>query len=111
MPIYDYECARCGGFSAWGAMRTSDAPATCPGCGARAARVISAPYLNDMKSATRIAHQRNERSAHEPRVLGRSELEATGLPRNPEHRHGAGHRAERLERGLTRAHGRWSVGH
>jgi putative FmdB family regulatory protein len=46
MPLYEYECPGCGGFSAWGAMAGSAAPAPCPTCGASAGRVLSATAVS-----------------------------------------------------------------
>lgn len=42
MPVYEFACAACGGFTAWRPMAESSAPAPCPGCGAGADRVLSA---------------------------------------------------------------------
>ncbi len=43
-------------------------PGDCPECGGVAPRILRAAYLNTMAGNNRIAHQRNERSADEPRV-------------------------------------------
>ncbi|SAK60501.1 FmdB family regulatory protein [Caballeronia calidae] len=46
MPVYDYECARCGAFEAVRRIAERDEPAACPQCGAIAARVtIGAPSV------------------------------------------------------------------
>jgi putative FmdB family regulatory protein len=78
MPFYDYRCADCGPFQAPGSLQQSAAPALCPSCLALSERVIRAPYLNTMNGYRRIAHERNERSAHEPRVMSRAELDGLG---------------------------------
>jgi putative FmdB family regulatory protein len=68
MPLYDYHCAGCGGFSDLRPMAQSADPADCPSCGAAAPRVlVSSPMLATMDAGQRLAHGRNERSAHEPR--------------------------------------------
>lgn len=72
MPLYEYHCGDCGPFSAWGVMDAPYAPSACPSCGDAAQRRISAPNLALMSSSTRQAHQRNERSAHEPRQTRRA---------------------------------------
>ncbi|SAK78033.1 FmdB family regulatory protein [Caballeronia hypogeia] len=46
MPVYDYECARCGAFEAVRRIAERDDPAACPECGATATRVtIGAPSV------------------------------------------------------------------
>ncbi|WP_128587410.1 FmdB family zinc ribbon protein [Paraburkholderia kirstenboschensis] len=46
MPVYDYECAECGGFETVRRIAERDEPVACPRCGATAARVvIGAPSL------------------------------------------------------------------
>jgi putative FmdB family regulatory protein len=82
MPLYDYRCSACGDFRAWRRMSEAAEPAECPSCAAPAARAVVAPSLALMNGHTRIAHQRNEKSAHEPQVVSRSEHG---------HRHDHGH--------------------
>ncbi len=40
MPLYEYECAGCGPFSAFRAMAEYAAPAACPKCGIEAPRAF-----------------------------------------------------------------------
>jgi putative FmdB family regulatory protein len=68
MPMYEYSCAKHGTFEALRAIEQRAAPARCPSCSARSKRVLSAPRLRGMERSTLIAHERNERSRHEPRV-------------------------------------------
>lgn len=72
MPLYEYHCENCGTFAAFGRISTSAAPAVCPGCGAQARRLISAPALALMRPAAREAARRNERAAHAPTVVRRT---------------------------------------
>lgn len=67
MPLYDYRCEQCGTFSAIRKMSEAGEAIACD-CGEMAERVITAPYLALMDRSTRVAHQRNEKSAHEPRT-------------------------------------------
>jgi putative FmdB family regulatory protein len=68
MPIYEYECTDCGGFSASRPLAQYQEPADCPGCGHPSPRaLLSAPAYAGMPDATRKAHAINERSAHAPR--------------------------------------------
>ena len=67
MPMYDYHCDSCGGFSALRPLSEFREPMACPSCSAIATRVISAPNLAVMSASNRAAWERNERSAHEPR--------------------------------------------
>ena len=106
MPLYDYACDRCGPFSDWRPMREAADPADCPGCGGTAPRMVSAPFVARMNPHDRVAHQRNEKSAHEPGVVRKKTHD-----RDPDahpHRHG-GH-----AHGLGHSHGRgrpWMIGH
>ncbi|MDR5738352.1 MULTISPECIES: zinc ribbon domain-containing protein [unclassified Caballeronia] len=46
MPVYDYECARCGAFETVRRIAERDEPAPCPECGETAMRVtIGAPSV------------------------------------------------------------------
>ena len=93
MPLYDYSCEKCGPFTEFRSMSQSSDPMPCPTCREAAQRILTAPFIADMDPNNRIAHQRNEKSAHEPRVV-------SGKP--PGHRHGGGGR---------RAGRPWSIGH
>lgn len=89
MPRYNYECRRCGPFSDWQSMSRSDAPATCPRCGKPAPRAISLPNMSFMDGATRTAHFRNEKSAHEPDVVQRpAPVAQDDRPKKPKLAHG-----------------------
>ncbi len=93
MPLYGYVCEVCGPFSEMRSMRLSSEPMPCPDCGDSARRSIGAPFIANMDPKNRIAHQRNEKSAHEPRVVSGK----------PGHRHG-GHHAHKPSRP-------WAIGH
>jgi putative FmdB family regulatory protein len=43
MPVYNYECPRCGDFEAIRPVALFDQPADCPDCGTAAPRLLSAP--------------------------------------------------------------------
>lgn len=78
MPIYDYRCDTCGNFEAWGKMSESSAPAQCDLCGGYGERIITAPSLAILGAGQRSAHERNEKSAHEPRTTRRSSCGCSG---------------------------------
>ncbi|MFJ5445517.1 FmdB family zinc ribbon protein [Methylobacillus methanolivorans] len=78
MPMYEYRCDECGVFSALGKMSTSSEPTICPDCGELSERIVSAPRLAIMGKAQRSAHERNEKSAHEPRSTRRSSCGCSG---------------------------------
>ena len=78
MPLYDYHCPECGMFSTWGTIQDPHADAACPSCGQAATRQISAPSLAIMSADTRRAHERNEKSAHEPVHRRRSSCGCSG---------------------------------
>lgn len=68
MPTYDYHCSDCGGFDAFRSLAQRNDPAACPSCRTPSPRVFaSAPHLACVSSATRRAHETNERAAHAPR--------------------------------------------
>ncbi len=110
MPIYGYDCEACGPFTEIQPMSRSSEPMPCPDCGNAAPRSISAPFIANMDPNNRIAHQRNEKSADEPRVV-------SGKPGGHKHghEHGHSHGARRntgLGEGLHNTHSRpWSIGH
>ncbi len=91
MPLYDYGCDACGPFTEWRSMSRSSDPVPCTTCGNAARRIFTAPFIADMDPSNRIAHQRNEKSAHEPKVV-------SGKP--------SGHAPARL-----RARRPWAIGH
>ncbi|MGV6875530.1 FmdB family zinc ribbon protein [Pseudochelatococcus sp. B33] len=69
MPYYEYECGRCGVFTALRPMARYAEPHDCPECGAEAPRVLyTAPAMATMASSRRMAYAVNERSRHEPRL-------------------------------------------
>ncbi len=78
MPVYEYQCADCGVFTAIRKMSESSAPAYCDVCGSECARILSVPRLAMMGKHQRDAHERNEKSAHEPRVGRRSSCGCAG---------------------------------
>ena len=70
MPVYDYQCSKCDcEFTMLMPMSRSADPMPCPSCAYNAQRVISAPHLSTMRADIRAAHQTNERSAHEPKMM------------------------------------------
>ena len=73
MPVYDYLCGSCGRFEQRRPIAESKELAACPDCHILAPRVLTAPQLNLMSNANRIAETRNEKSAHAPEVVHRAE--------------------------------------
>jgi len=68
MPVYEYDCADCGGFTALRAISERDAPQPCSRCALPARRLIrTAPVFPGLAAAVRRAYAVNERAAHEPR--------------------------------------------
>ena len=114
MPIYGYDCDSCGPFTDMQPMSRASEPMPCPDCGEAAPRSVSAPFIANMDPNNRIAHQRNEKSAHEPRVASGTPS-GHGHPHSHPHGHGHSHGARRntgLGEGLRNTHTRpWSIGH
>jgi putative FmdB family regulatory protein len=78
MPVYEYECETCGVFTALRKMSESSEPAFCDECGCESPRILSVPRLAMMGKSQREAHERNEKSANEPKVGRRSSCGCTG---------------------------------
>ena len=102
MPLYDYHCTECGTFRAWRSMREAREPAPCPDCDRPGERAMAAPGLALMASNRRLAHQRNEKSAHEPRLETRA---APPSDHGHHHHHGHGHHHHH------KAGRPWMIGH
>lgn len=103
MPLYEYQCVSCGPFTELRAMKDRNALANCPGCAQAGERLISLPGLRQVSAATRQAHSRNERSAHEPRLVRReSAPSAAGHTHGP----GCGHAGHGVGGGRP-----WMLGH
>jgi putative FmdB family regulatory protein len=119
MPLYGYTCLSCGPFSTWGSMLAHDEPMPCPGCGQASPRMIAAPNLACTSSNVRLAHERNERSAHEPRVVSHAQLHADRSSQVGGHSHRHGHAdahrpplsASRLGKNLRQSSRRSVIGH
>jgi len=108
MPLYDYCCPECGGFRTWRRMSEAGDPSACPTCNTPARRTVVAPNLALMPASNRTAHQRNEKSAHEPEVVSKSRMGGGEHPHRHHHGHGHGH-------GHDHKHGAggrpWMIGH
>src|ERR1700688_2160962 len=89
MPLYDYQCRVCGPFKEFRPLSAWDKDTKCPNCGSPSKRSIASPHLQCVSRNVRIAHERNERSAEEPKVMRREELAAAhGAVRPHRHKHG-----------------------
>ena len=102
MPVYDYNCAKCGPFESSRPMKESSEPAACPQCAALTARVLVAPSLNLMQASTRKAEIRNEKSANAPEVVSRITPDAS----HRAHRHHEAHDHKRQKPARP-----WMIGH
>ncbi len=105
MPLYDYACDSCGDFRAWQTMSLAAEASDCPACGRSAARAVAAPFIANMNPNTRIAHQRNEKSAHEPQVVTQAQLERSGPRRCGQDGGGKAHHH------VHRSSRPWMIGH
>ena len=72
MPLYEYYSDACGVFSALQKMSQYRQPMICTGCGCMSERLISVPNFALLGKNQRVAHERNEQSAHAPRSMSRS---------------------------------------
>lgn len=108
MVLYDYRCAQCGPFREWKPMSESQAAVNCPSCSSSSSRIMKAPFLADMPNNNRVAHQRNELSAHEPRVMSRPQLDNAGVKRGHSH---AGHGHKHDQHNHNHSGRPWMIGH
>jgi putative FmdB family regulatory protein len=105
MPLYEYSCGKCGPFKEFQTMNRWSEPFACPDCGTQSARTISAPQISNVNPHTRIANQRNELSADQPKVM-----------KKKAHEHGAActHKHPHARPGGNHKHGPsrpWMIGH
>lgn len=74
MPIYEYACRNCGGFTALRRLADYESPCVCPRCGTLSSRALfTAPAFTAMPSARRLAHAANEKARHEPMLASQAE--------------------------------------
>ncbi|MBF0266715.1 MAG: zinc ribbon domain-containing protein [Gammaproteobacteria bacterium] len=67
MPIYEYQCSKCDNeFEQLMSLEEYSPIRVCPECNTPSTRKLSAPQLQSIKEAERIARERNERAIHEP---------------------------------------------
>lgn len=90
MPLYSYICSSCGEFSDWQSITASAEPAACPQCGGASRRAVTAPTILSMDPHRRIAHARNEKSAHEPKVVRAEDLKPHDHRHDHHHHHHGG---------------------
>ncbi|MGC4087975.1 MAG: zinc ribbon domain-containing protein [Polyangiaceae bacterium] len=88
MPLYEYECREHGVFELVRPMADSAKGAECPWCQSKAPRILSAPAVQQVAFATRVALDRNEKSRHEPVLQRRTRPADTGAPIRPVVSHG-----------------------
>jgi putative FmdB family regulatory protein len=88
MALYGYECRACGHFEAWRPIDQALEDIPCPACGTPSPRQISTPFLAAVSREVRTAHERNERAAERPRVVGHDELHKLGPRLGHGHSHG-----------------------
>ena len=86
-------------------MTACDQSVACPRCGMASRRVVTAPTILGMDAHMRKAHARNEKSAHEPRVVRQDKQEPHG---DHIHAHGGvhGHGSH-----FHRSSRPWMIGH
>ena len=99
MPIYEYVCVDCGRFTEMEKMVRASEPKPCPSCEQPAPRGISAPFLANMDPHNRVAHQRNEKSSHEPKV--------GNVTKHDHSHHGHSHGKAHVHKGSRP----WMIGH
>jgi putative FmdB family regulatory protein len=72
MPLYDYECLDCGGFSEFRPVAAFEENAACPACGRASPRqLLSMPRFGAGSGRFR-AEAVNERNSHAPETTRRT---------------------------------------
>ena len=69
MPVYVFSCHDCGSFELSRPMAEVGAVAYCPTCLGEARRVFTPPGLTRLSTPMRRVLEKEEASAHEPRVV------------------------------------------
>jgi putative FmdB family regulatory protein len=93
MPLYEFNCPACGSFEELRPFSEANNPMPCPTCRTVATRVPTAPSFPKTPPGLAAARNREEQSAHEPRVVRRQ----VGKAAEPH---------------LHQSHGRpWQIGH
>ena len=118
MPFYSYECKSCGPFEDWQSMARAGDPMACPACGRSSGRTISMPNIAVIDPHSRIAHQRNEKSADQPEVVRRERHDRDHGKKGAGHCHHGGHHGHGHGRSHGHSHGHshgpsrpWMIGH
>ena len=106
MPLYEFNCEACGPFTELRRVSECDAPADCPECGTAAMRLISVPKLAIMDKHNRTAWERNEKSAHEPRLAKAGHKHDHGHDHKGKHAHDHKHTHQHAHQGRP-----WMLGH
>lgn len=117
MPVYEYDCPDCGPFRSLRSMSSWNRPARCPSCGMQSPRAVCAPHIRDARATLHFhIEERNQRSAHEPKVVqhvGRKnqDLEDHGYTRHRNRHDAHGHYGHRHGHGQASRHRPWMIGH
>jgi putative FmdB family regulatory protein len=71
MPVYAFSCEHCGPFEVRRPLREATEPAHCPACEELGRRIYTPPGLVRTPAPVRRARDLEEKSAHEPELVGR----------------------------------------
>jgi putative FmdB family regulatory protein len=69
MPVYVFSCRDCGPFELSRPMAETGRPARCPICLRDSRRVFTPPGITRLATPVRRVLEKEEASAHEPRVV------------------------------------------
>jgi putative FmdB family regulatory protein len=83
MPVYAFSCEHCGPFEVWRPLREATEPAHCPACEEPGRRIYTPPGLVRTPAPVRRVRDLEEKSAHEPELVGRPQ--GRPLPRHGGH--------------------------
>ena len=105
MPLYEYQCAECGPFAQLFSIRETSTTAECPLCLRESKKLFPVVNLREMRPENRLAWERNERSAHAPKVCG------SGCSHSPPKQRSPGGDKPALQGSKRRNRRPWMLGH
>lgn len=91
MPLYAFLCDTCGPFETRREVSELASPVGCPECARPVRRVYTPPGVKTSSAALRSALGREEKSAHEPAVVGTPVGRPLPRPAHGSHPPWAGH--------------------
>ena len=97
MPLYEFQCRKCGSFEEFISLKSYESKANCPSCNKNAFRIYNSPNVYKTSPSFRKAKGINEKNQESPAV------KTINQKNHPEHNHSHSHHHT--------SHTPWMVGH